>query len=340
MIRKIGFIAIVFYFLVSCSQKNEVGNATISGQLSELTGETVYLEELEVRSAVLLDSVNLAGDGKFRFKVQTEDAGFYILRNNPENYIPLLVEKGESVEVFSDNSILQNGYTVKNSPGSELLLDYERFMNSQKKHIDSIAMAYENSKGTDNFLKTKEVLDSIFLIIYSDQQNYVRDFIKDHPGSLASLIVMNRKLGRNKVLDEEEDFIYFHKLDSALMIQYPENKHALDHHARVKEIQARIFDNYNADKKLQPGKKAPNIVGKDTSGTVTSLKQYMGKPVLVYFWAGWNAKSRLDNKTLISIYPRLKKHNIEIFGVSLDENETVWKGALKLDKLPGFRLVI
>jgi hypothetical protein len=30
----------------------------------------------------------------------------------------------------------------------------------------------------------------------------------------------------------------------------------------------------------------------------------------------------------------LKRNKIEIFGVSLDENEKVWKGAVKIDKLP------
>ena len=59
-----------------------------------------------------------------------------------------------------------------------------------------------------------------------------------------------------------------------------------------------------------------------------------GQNILVYFWAGWNAKSRQDNKKLVPIYNELKQHNIEIFGVSLDENKKVWKGAIKLDKLP------
>ena len=95
-----------------------------------------------------------------------------------------------------------------------------------------------------------------------------------------------------------------------------------------------MYDKFVADKKLEPGKKAPNIVLKDTSGQFISLKDLAGQKVVVYFWAGWNAKSRQDNRKLVSVYSKLKEGKIEILGVSLDENEKVWKGALKLDKLP------
>ena len=334
MIKNIGYLILALFILISCNQKSDIGNASISGQFSKLSGDKLYLRELEIRNTILLDSIVIPNDGNFSFNIELSDAGFYLLQINKDNFIPLLVEKGEDVEVFSNSSNFEEGYTIKNSKGSALLKEYETFMIHQKRRVDSIAIAYEESKGTDQYLKTKQILDSIYLEIYSDQQEYVKKFIDKNPGSLASLIVLNRKLGNSKVLNEEKDFIYFHKIDSALSIQYPGNKHVNDHHQRVMEIRSRIFDNYNADKKLQPGKKAPNIVAKDTSGNIISLKQFIGKPVLIYFWAGWNAKSRLDNKTLKYIYPKLTEQNIEIFGFSLDENERVWKGALKLDKLP------
>ncbi len=147
-------------------------------------------------------------------------------------------------------------------------------------------------------------------------------------------MLLNRKLGNSIVLDEVEDFIYFHRIDSALMANYPDNKHAIDHHKRVEEIRGDKFERFYADKKLEPGNKAPNIVLKDTSGQFISLKDLNGKKVLVYFWAGWNAKSRQDNHKLISLYPKYKERGLEILGVSLDENEKVWKGAIKVDELP------
>ncbi|MCD4730917.1 MAG: peroxiredoxin family protein, partial [Bacteroidales bacterium] len=103
---------------------------------------------------------------------------------------------------------------------------------------------------------------------------------------------------------------------------------------RVQQIRGDTFDRFVADNKLEPGKKAPNIMLKDTSGQFISLKGLSGKKVLICFWAGWNAKSRQDNRKLILLYPKLHANNMEIFGVTLDEHEKVWKGALKLDKTP------
>ncbi len=108
----------------------------------------------------------------------------------------------------------------------------------------------------------------------------------------------------------------------------------MDHHERVEKIRGENFEQFYADKKLEPGNKAPNIVLKDTSGQFISLKDLGGQKILVYFWAGWNAKSRQDNQKLINLYPKYKKAGLEILGVSLDENEKVWKGAVKIDELP------
>jgi peroxiredoxin len=230
-----------------------------------------------------------------------------------------------------------NGYSVKGSLGSDLLLEFEMFMNEQKARIDSLYRVFSREQYQPDFLDVKKQLDSIYLVIVDNQRSYVKKFIEQHPSSLATLLVLNRKLGRKEVLDEDDDFEYFHKLDSALMIRYPENEHALDNHERVEKIRLRKFDRFEAEKKVQPGMKAPNIVMKDTAGNFVSLRDiaFNGNDyILIYFWTGWNAKSRQDNKTLVSLYKDLRKHKIEIFGVSLDENEKVWKGAIKLDKLP------
>jgi peroxiredoxin len=183
-------------------------------------------------------------------------------------------------------------------------------------------------------MEIKAELDSVYDIIYLDQRKYVADFVKEHPSSLVSLIVLNRKLGNTAVIDEEKDFHLFHQTDSLLSFAYPNNKHVVDHQKRTKEIRLRIFDYYQAERKVIPGKKAPDIVLNDTAGNLHSIKSFMGKKVIVYFWAGWDARSRQDNRKLVKIYDELKLKNTEIIGVSLDENEVVWKGAVKLDKLP------
>jgi len=334
MFKRYFFLILIIITIVSCYREKETGLTSITGSFPKYAGEWLYLEQLEVRNAVILDSVKINKEGKFVFNLEIEDAGFYILRINEENYLVLQLEKNETVKVNSNNDYFSTGYEVKGSPGSQLLMEFERFMTKQKQRVDSLAYVFKTSQGEPDFYDTKLKLDSIYVIVYNDQRKYIKEFIGKNSGSLASLIIINSKLGNNKVMDEEEDFIYFHRIDSALTINYTENKHCINHHNRVKKIRQKKLDRFIADEKLKPGKKAPDIVIRDINDQIVSLQDMGGQKILVYFWAGWNAKSRQDNKKLVAIYNELKQHNIEILGVSLDENEKVWKGAIKLDKLP------
>jgi hypothetical protein len=328
---------LVAIILVSCSNESKVGTSSLFGTCSELSGQLIYLKELEVKRLVMMDSVKIDEKGHFSFNLELTEPAFYILETSGDNRLTLLIDKDEKIEISCPAKSLSSGITITGSPGSQLLLDFEHFMILQKQRIDSLARVFYEYEGTPGFIVKKQELDSIYLKVMETQRSYVMVFINNHPGSLASLLILNRKLGKSKVLDEEEDFIYFHRVDSALYILYPGNKHVLDHHKRVEEIKGRKFDRFTADEKLKPGKKAPNIVVRDTSNQPLALKSLEGKRVLICFWAGWDAKSRQDNHKLVELYPELRKKNIEIFGVSLDENEVIWKGAVKLDRLPGIQ---
>ena len=70
-----------------------------------------------------------------------------------------------------------------------------------------------------------------------DQKILERTFIKQNPGSLTSLIVLNYKFGLTPVMKMEDDFSVFLDIDSALSIHYPDNKHVIFHHQRVIDYQ-------------------------------------------------------------------------------------------------------
>jgi len=332
-VKSLFWFIVILIISASCVNEKPVHNLTFSGSMPGLSGQKVYLDELEVQSRILLDSVVVEEDGSFVFQIEIGQTGFYVLYTNPEHNIILLFEPGDQPVLKAQDADLSKVYTISDSPGSILLEEYASFMDYQKTRIDSLGSVYQQAKRSNNYLEQKEVLDSIYERVFEDQKVYVRNFIDKNTGSLASLIVLNRKLGQLNVLDEEKDFNYFSLTDSILIAKYPNNKHTKDHHERVKQIRARLFDDFMALRKLQAGKKAPDIVLPDTTGDLFSLKSYTGKKVIVCFWAGWDTPSRMDNRRLVKIYPDLQSKNIKILSVSLDENKSVWQGAVNLDKL-------
>jgi len=330
------FLKIVLLILIawSCTNSEKTGEIIIDGKAPEMVGQKLFLEELLVRSKMLIDSTSSRPQGNFKFTINADEAGFYIISTSDKNQLILQAEPKEHIEINVRHPNFSGGYVIKGSEGSTLLQEYETELQHQKQLIDSLADVYYAARGSENFMEKKVELDSAYADIVRNYRNYVKSFINKHPGSLASLIVLNRRLGNAKVIDEEKNFHLFHITDSALMINYPENEHALDHHKRVKEIRLRIYDKALAEEKVMPGKKAPDIVLNDTAGEPFSLKSFYGNPVIVYFWAGWNAKSREDNHRLVALYNKFNKEGVKMLGVSLDENAVVWKGAVNLDNLP------
>ncbi len=335
MIRQVIFFLLIGLIISSCVQEKKQELTSIMGSCPNMPNKWLHLEELEVKKLVLVDSAKTDKEGNFSFEIQLTEPSFYILSTSNKSRLTLLLDKNENLVLSCKKDSFDSECVATGSPGTQLLIGFEQFMLIQKQKIDSLAQVFYAYEGTPDFLKKKLELDSMYSLVMADQKKYVMNFINKNKESLATLLVINRKLGANKVMDEDDDFIYFHRTDSALSILYPGNKHVLDHHNRVEEIRGRIYDRFTADEKLQPGKKAPNIVMRDTSNQPIALKSLEGKKVLICFWAGWNAKSRQDNRKLVEAYSKLKKNNFEVFGVSMDENAVIWKGAVRLDGLPG-----
>lgn len=86
---------------------------------------------------------------------------------------------------------------------------------------------------------------------------------------------------------------------------------------------------------LKIGAKAPNFTSKTLENKTFRLTDEVRKHdyTLLNFWASWSRKSREENPELVKIYNKYNKKGFEIIGVSLDEDNALWKKAVKEDKL-------
>ena len=86
---------------------------------------------------------------------------------------------------------------------------------------------------------------------------------------------------------------------------------------------------------LKIGAKAPNFTSKTLENKTFRLTDEVRKHdyTLLNFWASWSRKSRGENPELVKIYNKYNKKGFEIVGVSLDEDNALWKKAVKEDKL-------
>jgi peroxiredoxin len=317
--------------------KADESSFVVHGKLTNSKKDSVYLQELTVKNLVGVDSLVVSDEGEFYFKVKPKEIGFYILKLKKNNFITLLIDKGENVEVTADAKQLLKSYTVSGSKGSERIRELNAHLQVSYEKVDSIAAVYnENkSKGSPDILKIKASCDSTYKDIFLDQKSFLKSFIDKNTNSLACLIAIYQQFGREFMFNfnNEEDLAYYEKLDKALFAAYPENQHAKDLHERVAEIKRMEAERQLAENKLAIGSEAPDFTLETPAGASVSLSSFKGKCVLIDFWASWCAPCRAANPNMVKLYKKFKDKNFTILGVSLDKDKDSWTTAIKKDNL-------
>jgi hypothetical protein len=338
--KQVLMLLLILAILLGCNRNTNslLPEISVSGELRNASTLVVHLSELDVKKIKAIDSVTLDKDGRFSFKINPAGSMFLLLTVKPGQQLILIADPGEKIHLKGDASKLIISSIITGSPASSQMLEFEKYTRCNQQKVDSMGTVFLDSRSDPDFPNIRRHLDSAYQAIAKDQRRYMERFIDQHPVSLASLIVLNRKFGPNAVFAQDKDLKYFLKIDSSLMIVYPGNKHVLENHSRVKDLVASNHKNILTDSLLTPGMPVPDVKLNNNEGITMPLSSLKGKVVLVYFWAAMDAKSRKFIRQLIPVYNLNRKRGFEIYGMALEQNRSLWLNALKLDKPGGLQV--
>lgn len=329
-----SFIILVIITIAGCSMNNDKGVKTVvKGSFPAFKGKTVSISEFEINSAIPIDTVKISEDGSFKFKFRRTGPGFYLVKVDNRNFLTLVLDQEKKVEISSDQSNLRKNYTVKGSPDSELYRDFEMFLEINRSRVDSLSRTYNDNQKSTAFRSIKMELDKNYQKIYENQRQYAINLISNNCGSMASLLVINRRFGERKLFTEEADFSYFSLIDSCLTLKFPENKHLAELKRKIAVYDEKRKIAEMTEKRLAIGNKAPDISLQNPSGNNISLYSLEGRPVILYFWASWDQNSRKFNKLIKNLADKDGKAKPAVYAIALESYKETWVDAIRADGL-------
>ncbi|MCR5821313.1 MAG: DUF4369 domain-containing protein [Bacteroidales bacterium] len=230
--RTIIILAIFVAIFFSACDKNSF---TISGTLENGADKTIYLEELTPEGTLFIDSIKLDNQGHFKYSYKMPYQSLYNLHTTADNYIILLPDYGEKIDITGDYRNLSMTYNVTGSPQSILLWQLQDYTNDGSRLIIELVDTTNYYKqlqadglATEAQVKAKKAeTDSIYRLAFTAQQDYVCRFIEENPGSLATLIALYKPFNNRPLIAPESNFDYYEFVLDGLQERQPDNPHTI-----------------------------------------------------------------------------------------------------------------
>jgi len=326
---------IIFLFcilgLVACN-KDKV---KISGRILNADKQVLHLDEVNVYDSKRVDSLVLKSNGKFSFKYDLREPGFYQLRLTKDQLIVLFPEPGEHIKIKADLKDLNSSLSIEGSPNSEQVTVLIRKLNRTRASMDSINALF-NKAQTDSI---RFKLNKTYRETIDSHRKYSISYILTHYKSLSSLYALYQQYQPGGyVFYKSSDLQFFKIVSDSLKKYYPGSKHV----TALKAFTDNMIGRYKTQVLLQSTQMStslPEIRLPDMAGDTVNLTDFHGKYILLSFWASGDQTSVNQNLELKKVYSNFRNRGFEIVQVSFDNTADAWKRAVHYDELPWISLI-
>lgn len=315
-------------------------NTSVRVKIKHSQGGMVFLEKITLDGSLVVDSGKVNKQGEVQFRCYTADFEFMLLRDQQSGQkIMLLVAEEETPEVFTSGLHFGEGYSVRGSGGSALIMELEQKRSDALLRLDSLGQAWLRERYAADNVEKKHLFDSIGELIIERHRKYITSFIERYPESPAQIIAIYQTLKPGiPLFTLEEDYPMFKLVSDSLTERFPQNEHVKDFSKRTLAYKEEFDAFLQREKLLQPGQPAPAVALFSTSGEKVALEEQAGKYVLLYFWDARKQESWEYNRRLSALYQTYRYRGFEILGIYTGKDKQLFFNAIKIDALPWVHL--
>lgn len=298
----------------------------VEGTVANAKDSVLYFENVGLNGIEEIGKVTLDADGKFSFSGEAPEAPeFYRLRIS-DQIINVAIDSTETVTVKAQYPQMATAYEIS---GSDNNLKIKELALKQIE-LQERAIALENS----NSLSSSEFRDSLMRMVDSYKEEVKRDYIFKEPYKSYAYFALFQTLGRWLIFDPKnnrEDSKVFAAVATSWDTFHPgalrgENLHNI----AIEGLRnARIMDAKQQSMTVDQSKIVESGVIEveltDNKGQVRRLTDMKGKVVLLDFHVFAMEDSPKRILSLREYYNKYHAQGLEIFQVSLDQDEHFWK---------------
>jgi peroxiredoxin/uncharacterized protein YlaN (UPF0358 family) len=313
--------------------KNNINE--INGKLiNSIKGDYIFLDELKSNELLTVDSVKVSKDGTFSLSRKIDFPSFYLLKTDNSNFLTLLLEPGEKIELTAYRDSLNYPVSVSGSPGTKLMADYNDRLQETIGKLSALRSIYMKNLEKPELPLIMERLDSLAQGYLNEINLYTKKYIDENITSLVSLVALYQQVapGEN-ILNPQKDLDYYVKVDSSMWLLYPDYEPVKSLHEQVGEMISIVSEQENPSVIPLGGDIAPEISLPNPQGDTINLSSTRGSVVLLDIWAAWCAPCRRENPNLVKVYNLYHNKGFQIYQVSIDKTREAWLKGIEDDQL-------
>lgn len=264
-------------------------------------------------------------DGSFEFKLPFEKPFLPLFyteydKNVKRMYAPYQVLVEQPGEIILSGGDITKGMASFKVSGMKSAEDYSELRTQQtavyKKVNDQVAAKFGPTWYDRKNPKADEINAERDKLVGQEMASVLNDFIKTHPDSYASALVLSMSRSSMKTADLEK----LYALLSAKGKQTEEAQNVGDY---LKGLKSSAIGSTVQDFTLS----TPD----EKQFSFSSLK---GKYVLIDFWASWCGPCKQSFPHMKEVYAKYKGDKFEIYSISIDKDKAAWLKGLQEQQLP------
>lgn len=275
---------------------------------------------------IIIDSCDVKDDGTYKFKMNVDKPGVYILDCQKWQSVPFWAED-ENLEInFRGQDTAK--IIIKNPPyvhiyggkNNELMNLFN--WNNYRGYQLMIGVSQTTYRIPDIDDKAKQEISAKFYSILNNETiERIRYLAKNYADRNSVLFLL-------PMLRENEDKHIIDSVISTLEKKNPNHPSLLKYKKDAAENKA--LRETMADGMPAPAFSFPTLDGKKKLGP----QNFKGKILVLDFWASWCGPCRKEIPHLKETYEKFKNKNVDFLSVSIDDKETNWRKATNEEAMP------